>query len=247
MLGAVLNSVPSRSNIKRLIISLKLQYEAHTMSRESLSKSEIYIHKHFVREDQDLERVREALVENKKFGINVSGAEGKFLQFLVGLLQPKVVVEVGVLYGYSTLWMAKALPQDGRIIAIEFNEENYNKARELIAKSDVARKIELKLGDAREVLQQLQLQPDMIFIDADKVNYKNYLDWAMKNIKVGGVIVGDNTFLFGHMIDEDRGERTSPTAIASMSYFNETLAKAENFRAIMLPTYEGMTLAQRLS
>jgi predicted O-methyltransferase YrrM len=216
------------------------------MSRESLSKSEIYIHQHFAIEDADLLRVREALIADKKFGINVSAPEGKILQFLVGLIQPKVVVEVGVLYGYSTLWMAKAVPVGGRLIAIEYNAENYQRAKDLISASNVRDKIDLRHGNALEVLPQLNVQPDLVFIDADKVNYRHYLDWAMKNVKVGGVIIGDNTFLFGHMIGEDRGERTSPTAIESMRYFNETLALAQNFRAIMLPTYEGMTLAQRI-
>jgi predicted O-methyltransferase YrrM len=217
------------------------------MSRESLSKSEIYIHKNFVKDDLDLVRVREALKTDGKFGINVSGAEGKFLQFLVGLTGAKLIVEVGVLYGYSTLWMAKGLGSDGKIIAIEKDERNYKRAFDLIQSSNVSAKIELVNGDAREVLSQLQVTPDLVFIDADKANYRHYLDWAMKAIKVGGIIIGDNTFLFGHLIDEERGEKTSPAAVESMKYFNETLAAASNFRSIMIPTYEGMTLAQRLS
>ncbi|OFZ11637.1 MAG: hypothetical protein A2Z20_02375 [Bdellovibrionales bacterium RBG_16_40_8] len=216
------------------------------MSRENLSKAELYIHKTFVKEDADLLRVVEALKKDDKFGINVSGVEGRFLQFLVGVLGAKLVVEVGVLYGYSTLWMAKALPADGKIIAIEYSEENFTKARELIAASDVAPKVELIHGDAREVLQKLEVKPDLVFIDADKANYRYYLDWAMKFINIGGVIVGDNTFLFGHMTNDDRGKKVSDAAISSMKYFNETLAASSNFRAIQLPTYEGMTLAQRL-
>lgn len=217
------------------------------MSRESLSKSENYIHATFVQEDTDLLRIRQALIEDKKFGINVSGVEGKFLQFLIGLVQPRVVVEVGVLYGYSTLWMAKALPSESLLYAIEYDEKNYLRAKNLIEESNVEQRIRLIHGDAREVLPTLNVTPDFVFIDADKVNYRHYLDWAMSAIRVGGVIVGDNTFLFGHMIGEDRGERTSPTAIESMKYFNNTLASSPNFRSIIIPTYEGMTLAQRLA
>lgn len=216
------------------------------MSRENLSKSEKYIHETFVREDEDLVRVREALVAGNAYGINVSPAEGQLLQFLVGATKAKLIVEVGVLYGYSTQWMAKALPEDGQIIGVEFNEENYRKAKELVDSSNVKKKIKLIHGDARTILAELDVEPDLVFIDADKVNYRHYLDWAMKQVKVGGVIIGDNTFLFGHMIGEDRGERTSPEAFKSMTYFNKTLANAENFRAIQIPTYEGMTLAQRL-
>jgi predicted O-methyltransferase YrrM len=217
------------------------------MSRENLSKSENYILNTFVREDADLLRVREALIADNKFGINVSGVEGKFLQFLVGLIQPKVVVEVGVLYGYSTLWMAKALPKNSRLYAIEKDERNFAKAQGLIKSSPAGEQIELICGDAREVLKNLKVTPDMVFIDADKVNYRHYLDWAMEAVSPGGVIIGDNTFLFGHLIGEDRKEKTSPTAIESMSYFNQQLANNKNFRAIMIPTYEGMTLAQKIS
>ncbi len=143
------------------------------MSRENLSKSENYILNTFVREDAALTKVREALIADNKFGINVSGVEGKFLQFLVGLIKPKIVVEVGVLYGYSTLWMAGALGPEGRLIAIEKDERNYKKAQELIKNSPVGGKIELICGDAREVLQKLDVKPDMVFIDADKANYRH--------------------------------------------------------------------------
>ncbi len=217
------------------------------MSREESTKTEDYIIEHFAKEDADLVRVRERLLADNKFGVNVSAAEGKFLQFLVGVVSPKLVVEVGTLYGYSTLWMAKALSNESRIISIEHNKEHYERAREHAAASNVAHKIDIRHGDARALLPTLGVTPDMVFIDADKPGYRHYLDWAMQTVRIGGVIIGDNTFLFGHMLGEDRGQKTSPAAIESMRYFNMTLAMAPNFRAIMLPTYEGMTLAQRLS
>jgi predicted O-methyltransferase YrrM len=216
------------------------------MARENLSKSELYIQNLFAQEDADLQRVREALVQDRRYGVNVGAHEGKFLQFLVGLVAPKVVVEIGVLYGYSTLWMAKGLPPDAKIIALEKDDKCFQRASELIAASEVANKIELRHGDAREILASMDKSVDMVFIDADKPGYRHYLDWAMKHVRVGGLIVGDNTFLFGHMQGEDCGEKTSPAAIESMKYFNETLAVAKNFRSIMVPTYEGMTLGQRL-
>jgi predicted O-methyltransferase YrrM len=217
------------------------------MSRETLSLSEQYIQKHFCREDEDLVRVRERLIADGKFGINVGSSEGKFLQFLVGLTRPKRIVEIGVLYGYSTLWMAKALDPDGQIVAIEKDEKNFKVAQELIGQSQVCDRVILRQGDAREILKDLDFKPDFIFIDADKGGYREYLDWAMAQVQVGGLIVGDNTFLFGHIIGEDRGERASAAALAAMTYFNETLARSPHFRAVMVPSHEGITLAQRLS
>src|SRR5665213_1047832 len=133
------------------------------MSRDELSKSEEYIIKHFVREDKDLMRVHERLQADDKYGINVSPAEGKMLQVLVGIIQPKIIVEIGTLYGYSTLWMAKALPNGSKIISLEFNADHYGHALEHFKKSDVADKIELHLGDAREILPTLNVTPDLVF------------------------------------------------------------------------------------
>ena len=224
------------------------------MSRESLSKSELYIANLFAQENADLKHVHGTLIEHGRYGVNVGAGEGKLLQFFVGLTQAKLVVEVGTLHAYSTLWMAEALPEGGKIISIEKDEKTYAIAKDNVSRSRLANKVELRQGDALEVLnvlskefQRVHVMPDMIFIDADKVNYRYYLDWAMQAVRVGALIVGDNTFLFGALINEDRGEKASPTAMDSMKYFNETLAAAKNFRAIMIPTREGMTLAQRLS
>lgn len=209
------------------------------------SLSEKYINRLFAQETEDLKAVRTALMEDDKYGINVGAYEGKLLKFLLKLIQAKTVVEIGTLYGYSTLWMAQALPQDGKIISIEKNEAHHNRAMSLIAASKHTEKVELHCGDALNILEGLKVKPDAIFIDADKGNYKNYLNWAMENVRSGGLIIGDNTFLFGHMIGEDRGERASQKAIEAMTAFNETLANSEDFVSVMIPTHEGMTLAMK--
>lgn len=217
------------------------------MSRDSYTKSEAYIVEHFAREDDILKAVSSRLHEDGKYGINVSPVEGKLLQWLVGLVAPKLVVEIGTLYGYSTLWMARALSPSAKIISLEFDPKHAEIAREHVRMAKLDNRIEIRQGDAKEIIKSLNVTPDMVFIDADKPGYKSYLEWAMGAVRVGGVIIGDNTFLFGHLIGEDRGERTSDAALASMRAFNETLAKSPNFRSTMIPTYEGMTVAQRLS
>lgn len=216
------------------------------MSRERVNKAQDYIIKHFVTETPLHLEITEALKADGKFGVNVSPYEGYLLQFLMQMIGAKAVIEIGALYGYSALWMSLVLPKDGRLVALEKNPENYEKAKGFLKKSPNADQIQIQLGDAIENLKQIDFEPDFIFIDADKPNYFNYLEWAMAKIKPGGLIVGDNTFLWGHMIGEDRGERTSASAIASMSKFNETLAKAPGFRSIMIPTFEGLTVAQKV-
>ena len=217
------------------------------MSRESYSRSEAYIVQNFAVEDVILKAVSDRLRKDGKYGINVSPVEGKFLQWLVGLVAPKIVVEIGTLYGYSTIWMARALPPQSKMISIEFDPKHAEIAREHVRMSGLNDRVEVRQGDAKAIVKNLNVRPDMIFIDADKPGYKQYLDWAMVAIRVGGLIIGDNTFLFGHLIGEERGEKTSAAAIESMRSFNETLAQSQNFRSTMIPTYEGMTVAQRIS
>lgn len=216
------------------------------MSRDSYSKSEAYIVEHFAHEDNVMKTVAERLRQDGKYGINVSPVEGKLLQWIVGLVAPKLIVEIGTLYGYSTLWMARALAPDAKIISCEFDPKHAEIAREHVRMAGLSDRVEIKQGDAKVTIKNLNVTPDVVFIDADKPSYKNYLEWAMSAVRVGGIIIGDNTFLFGHLIGEDRGERTSAAAVASMSAFNETLAQSKNFRSTMIPTYEGMTVAQRL-
>lgn len=216
------------------------------MAHERIStRSEDYITRLFAKESDVLKRVSAALKESGKFGINVSPYEGKLLHFFIRLTGAKSVVEIGTLYGYSTLWMAEALPADGKIVSLEKNPEHFEMAQKLLRDSPVASKIDLRCGDATELLRELDLTADLVFIDADKGNYANYLSWAVRNVKPGGLIIGDNTLLFGHMIGEDRGERAGEKAIAAMTAFNETLAKSDEFVSIMIPTYEGMTVAMR--
>ena len=106
------------------------------------------------------------------------------------------------------------------------------------------------LGDARENLSTLTGKApfDLIFIDADKGSYPKYLDWAEENIKKGGIIIGDNTFLFGHMYDDEaRGIEVSKNQFDGMSSFNKRLGDKSKYYTCMLPTSEGMSLAIKLS
>ena len=111
----------------------------------------------------------------------------------------KTVIEIGTLVGYSTIWIARALPAGGRVISFERDEKVAAVARENISKSDVANRIEIIVGDAHEKLKDIKNRGpfDAMFIDAEKGGYCKYLDWAEKNIRSGGLILADNTFMFG--------------------------------------------------
>lgn len=216
------------------------------MSRSRSTIAEDYIAKLFGHETPHHVAVREALARDGKEGINIGMAEGSILQFLLRAVRAKIVVEIGTLYGYSTLYFAEALPEDGRVISLEKSVENYQKAKELLMKSPWNSKIELHNGDATEILKSLKVQPDVVFIDADKPGYPRYLNWALENVRVGGLIIGDNTFLFGHLIGAPHDMDVRPGSVQAMTQFNERLAKHPDFCATIIPTHEGMTVAVRL-
>lgn len=111
------------------------------------------------------------------------------------------VLEIGTLGGYSTIWMARALPPHGIVTTIEFNEHHAEVARQNIKNAGLAERVMLHTGAALDVLPTLEAPFDMIFVDADKVNYPRYLEWAIKLSKQGTVIVGDNTVRGGDVID----------------------------------------------
>jgi predicted O-methyltransferase YrrM len=211
---------------------------------------EKYMAEAFPVEDEVLRRIRQELVLDGKDGIQIGVSDARLLQFLARLAGAKMVVEVGTLYGYSTLCWARALPEDGVVFSVDVEEAHHRKARDLLAgaKED-GKKIRLITGDARVKLAELSpLGPfDIVFIDANKIAYLDYLDWAEENVRPGGLIVGDNTFLFGAMYGESRDPQVNEKARAVMSEFNRRLANTKKYNSCIVPTSEGITVAQRLS
>ncbi len=137
--------------------------------------------------------------------IDVSPLQGKFLQVLVQILQPMRVLEIGLLGGYSTMWMARGLPEGGRIVSLEYEPRHAEIARQNLANAGLIDRVEIRVGAALDSLPGLQsLAPfDLVFIDADKPNNPNYLDWALKLSRPGTVILVDNVVRQGKIADPD--------------------------------------------
>ena len=137
--------------------------------------------------------------------IDVSPAQGKFLFLLARMIGARRVLEIGTLGGYSTIWLARALPEGGRVVTLEFDPHHAAVARENVARAGVAHCVELRIGAALDTLPEVEsagLGPfDFIFIDADKGNYPGYLDWALRLARPGTVIVGDNVVRDGAVLD----------------------------------------------
>ena len=154
------------------------------------------------------EHLDAALKANRKAGlpaIDVSPLQGKFLHVLVQMTQAKRVLEIGLLGGYSTIWMARALPRGGRIVSLEFSPKHADVARANLKRAGLLRRVDVRVGPALESLPVLAKERggkfDLIFIDADKENNPQYLEWAIKLARRGSVIVVDNIARHGHVID----------------------------------------------
>jgi predicted O-methyltransferase YrrM len=185
--------------------------------------------------------IEKALKEDGKWGINIGLLEGLILQFLIKSHRVAKILEIGTQYGYSTQWMLEALPENGQIITLEKDPGHHAKAQSLIKDPRVT----FKLGDAQEILPQLEnLAPfDFVFIDANKKSYPHYLHWAEKYLKSGGLLVGDNTLLFGHVLKDQADDKTPTELWKAMREFNRAIFENKNFVPCFIPTTEGLTLA----
>ena len=133
--------------------------------------------------------------------IDVAPPQGKFLNLLVTISGARKILEIGTLGGYSTIWMAKALPEGGSLVTLEYAERHAEVARQNFARAGVLDRVEIHVGPALETLPGLKGPFDLIFIDADKPNNPNYLEWALKLSRLGTVIVLDNVVRNGRVVD----------------------------------------------
>jgi caffeoyl-CoA O-methyltransferase len=167
--------------------------------------------------------------------IQVGPSEGRFLHVLMKLARAKKVVEVGTLVGYSAIQMARALPADGHLWSIEYEQKHADVARRNLATAGLAERVTVVVGAGRDKLPTLEGNGpfDAVFIDADKENYAHYGRWAVANLRAGGLVIGDNTYLFGELLDD------SPRGRA-MREFHELVAAACDSTSV--PTPDGMVV-----
>ena len=186
--------------------------------------------------DAGLQRAFDAPDVESMPAIQVGAAEGKLLQLLARMSGAKVAVEVGTLAGYSAIHLARGLASGGHLWSIEFDARHAEVARGNIAAAGLADRVTVVTGSGAAVLPTLdQYGPfDVVFIDADKVNYDLYGRWAAQNLRVGGMLLGDNAFYFGRLLDAEE-----PGAIA-MRRFHEEARSA--FDTCCIPTPDGLLL-----
>jgi predicted O-methyltransferase YrrM len=180
--------------------------------------------------------------------IAVSPSQGKLLHLLAMSIGATRILEVGTLGGYSAIWMARALPADGRLISIEADPRHAEVARDNLAKAGVAKKVDIWIGEALELLPKVAaagIGPfDFAFIDADKANIPDYVDWTVKMSRPGALIVVDNVVRNGRVLDATSDDPD----IIGVRQFHEMLASNDRLIATSIQTvgvkgYDGFTLA----
>jgi len=162
-----------------------------------LQKYNRYISKLFAPEDDALRLAREEMVREGMPEINVSASEGKLLYVMARIIGAERILEVGTLGGYSAIWLARALPAQGKLVSLEINPQYADVARRNLKRAGLEQKVELLVGPALESLSQLEAEGDapfdLVFIDADKESYVKYLRKSMPLLREGGLMLGDNT------------------------------------------------------
>lgn len=203
-----------------------------------------YIADLFIPPDEALHATERSLAAAGMPEISVSPVQGKFLQLLARLCGAKRILEIGTLAGYSTIWLARALPPDGRLITLEYEPAYAEVARNNIDRAGLAEKVEVRVGRALDLLPGLEGVFDMIFIDADKPPYAEYFQWALRLSRPGTLIVADNVIRDGQVLDANNPDEK----VIGARRFNELLAGTEAVSAVILPTvgikeFDGMALA----
>jgi predicted O-methyltransferase YrrM len=203
-----------------------------------------YILTNGTREPEILARLREETADHPRSNFQIPPEQGQFLQVLIRMSGAKRVIEIGVFTGYSSLAMALALPEDGRITACDVSDEYTQVARRYWARAGVAKKIDLRIAPAAQTLDSLIASGesgkyDFAFIDADKTGYPRYYEQCLELLRPGGTIALDNMLSRGRVLSEML-EDPDPAALRKL---NEFIHKDERVEPILLPIGDGLTLA----
>lgn len=184
--------------------------------------------------------------------------QGRVLSMISKMIRPKRILELGTFTGYSALCLAEGLTEDGRLVTLEHNDEMESSIRRNFALSPLGEKIDLVIGDAKETLENFELrikdlelgavsdrgeQFDLVFIDADKKEYCDYLDLVLPLVREGGWILADNTLWDGHIVDSayDKDKQT-----IGLRAFNDKVAQDERLEKVILPLRDGLTIIRKV-
>lgn len=207
-----------------------------------------YINSLFVRDDAALDAALKASADAKLPSIQVAPNQGKLLMLLARAMNARNILEIGTLGGYSAIWLARALPKDGRLVTLELEKKHADVARENLARAGVGERVEIRVGPALDSLERLvdekHVPFDFVFIDADKVGYPDYFTWSLKLSRRGTLIVADNVVRDGKISDAQSDDAN----VQAIRRMNEMMANDRRVSATILQTvgskgYDGWAVA----
>ena len=205
---------------------------------------EEYISNHSTPENAVLEAItRDTYVHILNPHMLSGHVQGRVLSMMSHMIRPKRILELGTFTGYSALCLAEGLAEGGKLITIEHNDELEETIERNINRSPLREKIELRIGDCKLVIGDLVGPFDLVFIDADKREYCEYLDLVYPLVPVGGFILADNTLWDGHIIDAayDKDKQT-----LGLRAFNDKLKEDDRFEQVILPLRDGLTIIRKV-
>jgi predicted O-methyltransferase YrrM len=217
------------------------------MTQDVWEAVEHYFDKVLVAQDSALEDALATAAAEKLPPIQVSSVQGKLLHLLARILGARKILEIGTLGGYSTIWMARALPEGGRLITLESDPKHADVARKNFARAGVDSKVELRLGKALDTLPKIAAEGpgpfDLFFIDANKSNMPEYFEWSLKLARKGSVIIADNVVRGGAVLDAD----SKDADIQGVRRFLEMVGKEKRVSGTALQTvstknYDGFAM-----
>ena len=202
-----------------------------------------YIEQNSSTEDDVLrELTRETYLKVQMPNMLSGNLQGKFLEMFSRLIQPKRILEIGTFTGYSGICLARGLAPDGLLYTIDINEELAPMVTRYVAKANLTSKIKQFIGDARKLIPDLNETFDLVFIDADKVNYPVYYDLVFDKVRNGGYIIADNVLWDGKVVEDTKDKDT----LAIVAY-NEKVVKDNRVENFILPLRDGLNIARKKS
>ena len=189
-----------------------------------------------------LNEIEEYTLANHPHAQMLSGhVQGKFLEMISRMIRPDRILEIGTFTGFSALCLAKGLEPEGKLHTIELRPEDANTANSYFARSGFGNKIELHVGDALEIIPTINENWDLVFIDADKVNYTRYYELILPRVKKGGWILADNVLFHGEVLEEPvKGKNAK-----AIGAFNEFIKNDDRVQQVMLTIRDGLLLIQK--
>ena len=222
------------------------------MGQDVWNAVDAYITERLLPQDAVLDTVLQTSAAAGLPAINVAPNQGKLLMLLARLQGARQILEIGTLGGYSTIWMARALPPGGRLVTLEADAKHADVARSNFVRAGLADVIDLRLGPALETLPRLATEDrgpfDLTFIDADKPNTASYFKWALKMSRPGSVIIADNVVRKGALVNPDSGDAD----VDGMRRLHDCMADEPRVSATSIQTvgskgYDGFSLALVIS